>query len=246
MGAGAAGVAVPAASVEILGGLEAKLLAVKVKGPPKDPEVIFCRLNIAGLGALVKVQTILAKGLRLATGTVIVLPAKVPKLAGLPVVPELVSVHAAVVKVKLLLAASVKVTGLVMTVTELLFTAGGAAVPAAVVVMAGGAPARLVALKVNGPPARPVVIFWMATRGMAGLTILVKAQLIWALTRMKLAGIFSVLPARVPKLPPGFPDSAAFASVQLAETIEKLVAKVSVRLTAVPVALAGTGVVTAG
>ena len=62
---------------------------------------------------------IFAKGFRLAAGTVITLPASVPKFAGLPVVPELVSVQVPVDKLKLVLAASVRVTGLRMLVTEI-------------------------------------------------------------------------------------------------------------------------------
>jgi hypothetical protein len=41
----------------------------------------------------------------------------------------------------------------------LLTVADGAAIPAAVVVMVGGAPVKFVAVKLNGPPANPVVIF---------------------------------------------------------------------------------------
>ena len=161
MGVGAAGVVVPAATVVILGGLEAKLVAVNVNGPPKEPAVIFCKLSVAGLGVLVKVQTIFAKGFKLVTGTVIVLPATVPKLVGLPVVPELVSVQGRgpVATVKLLFAASVSVTGLLILLTELLFTVVGAAVPAVVVVIFAGVPAKFVAVNVNGPPGKPVVIF---------------------------------------------------------------------------------------
>ena len=81
---------------------------------------------------------------------------------------------------------------------------------------------------------------------MAGLTMLVNVQLIWALTRTKVNGMLSVFPARVPKVPAGFPDNAALLSVQLAETIVKFVAKVSVIFTVVPVALTGTGAVVAG
>lgn len=52
-------------------------------------------------------------------GIVMTLPAIEPKLAGLPDVPALVSVHVPVVRLKLLLAASVRVTGLRMLVTEI-------------------------------------------------------------------------------------------------------------------------------
>ena len=117
MAVGDAGVAVPAATVVILPGFEAMLVAVKVNGPPKEPVVIFCSASVGGLGALVKVQTILAKSFRLTAGTVMVLPASVPKLAGLPVVPELVSVQMPLDRLKLVLAVSVNVTGLATLVT---------------------------------------------------------------------------------------------------------------------------------
>lgn len=58
MVAGDAGVAVLAAVVVIAVGLEAKLVDVKVKGPPIAADVIFCNATVAGLGVLVKVQEI--------------------------------------------------------------------------------------------------------------------------------------------------------------------------------------------
>jgi len=117
MAVGDAGVAVPAEMVVILPGFEARLVAVKVNGPPKEPDVIFCSASVGGLGALEKVQTILAKSFKFVAGTVMVLPASVPKLVGLPVVPELVSVQVPVDRLKLVLAASVSVTGLATLVT---------------------------------------------------------------------------------------------------------------------------------
>lgn len=63
-------------------------------------------------------QTIFAKGFRLTAGIVMVLPASVPKLAGFPDVPALVSVHVPLDRLKFELAASVNVTGLEMLVTE--------------------------------------------------------------------------------------------------------------------------------
>ena len=156
---GAAGVAVPTATVVMFAGLEAKLTDVKVNGPPKEPEVIFCKVTVAGLGAFMKVQTIFARSFKLIAGTVMTFPAKVPKLAGLPVVPEFVSVQVPVDKVKLVFAASVNVTGLALLLTVMLIGVVGAAVAAAVVVMFGGAPVRLVAEKLKGPPGMPVVIF---------------------------------------------------------------------------------------
>ena len=107
----------PTATVVMLAGFEARFVAVKVNGPPKEPAVIFCSANVGGLGALVNVQTIFAKSFRLTAGTVMTLPANVPKLAGLPVVPELVSVQVPVDRLKLVLAVSVRVTGLALLVT---------------------------------------------------------------------------------------------------------------------------------
>lgn len=122
----------------------------------------------------------------------------------------------------------------------------GVAVAAAVVVMFDGAPARFVAVKLKGPPGNPVVIFWIATRGMAGLTILVKRQVICALARTLVAGMVRTLPASVPNVPTGFPDATAFESVQVADEMVKLVAKVSVMTTAVPLAFAAIGAVIVG
>ena len=150
---------VAAATVVMFAGFDAKFVAVNVNGPPKEPVVIFCKASVAGLGAFVKVHTIFEKSFKLRAGTLMVLPAKVPKLAGLPVVPEFVSVQAPLDSVKLALAASVKVTGLALLVTVLFIGATGAAVPAAVVVMFGGRPVKFVAVKLKGPPAKPVVIF---------------------------------------------------------------------------------------
>lgn len=230
-----------AATVVMFVGFEARLVAVNVNGPPNEPDVIFCNATVGGLGAFVKVHTIFEKSFKLVAGTVIMLPAKVPKLAGLPVVPELVSVQAPVAKVKLALAASVRVTGLALFVTVLLIGVVGAAVPAAVVVMFGGRPVRFVAVKLNGPPVIPVVIFWIATTGMAGLTVFVIVHVICALARILVAGIVSTVPAKVPKVPAGLPEATAFASEQLAAVSVKLVTTGSVIVTAVPVALAKIG-----
>ena len=159
MAVGAAGVAVAVATVVMLAGFDAMFVAVNVNGPPNDPVVIFCKATVAGLGALVKVQTIFEKSFKLTAGTVMTLPASVPKLAGLPVVPELVSVQVPVERLKLVLAASVNVTGLALLVTVLFTTVTGAAVPAVMVVIFGGTPVKFVAVKVKGPPGKPVVIF---------------------------------------------------------------------------------------
>lgn len=230
----------------MLAGFEARFVAVKLKGPPNEPDVIFCSVSVAGLGALVKVQIIFAKSFRLTAGIVIVLPAKLPKLAGFPDVAAFVSVQVPPPKLKLLLAASVKVTGLALFVTVLLISVVGAAVPAAVVVIFGGAPVKFVAVKLNGPPAKPVVIFWTPTTGMAGFTVLVIVHVICALARMLIAGMVKTVPANVPKLLAGLPEAAAFPSEQLAAVSVKLVTTGSVIVTAVPVALARIGAGTAG
>ena len=119
MAVGVAGVAVLAAVVVIFAGAEARLVAVNVNGPPNEPEVIFWRVNVGGFGALVKLQRILANGFKLAAGIVITFPASDPTVVGLPLVAALVSVQTAPVKLKLLLLASVSVTGLPMLVTEM-------------------------------------------------------------------------------------------------------------------------------
>jgi hypothetical protein len=122
----------------------------------------------------------------------------------------------------------------------------GAAVAAAVVDMLAGVPAKLVAVKLNGPPDKSDVIFWIATKGMAGLTIFVNVQTSFALVRTFTAGMVSTLPASVPNVPAGFPDATALLSMQFAPVMVKFVASVSVMVTAVPVALAAIGDGTAG
>ena len=152
--------AVATAIVVMFAGFEARFMAVNVNGPPKEPVVTFCNVSVAGLGTLVKVQTILAKDFKLVAGTVMTLPATVPKVPdGLPELLKLVSVQVPVDRLKLVLAASVNVTGLALLVTVLFTGVTGAAVPADVVVIFGGVPVKLVAVKVNGPPTKPVVIF---------------------------------------------------------------------------------------
>ena len=81
---------------------------------------------------------------------------------------------------------------------------------------------------------------------MAGLTVFVKVQVICAFARMLVAGIVSTVPAKVPKLPAGFPEATLFASVQLAAVSVKLATTGSVIVTAVPVAVAKMGAGAAG
>jgi hypothetical protein len=53
IGVGTAGAATLAAVVVILAGVDDKLVAVNVNGPPNEPEVIFCNATVGALGALV-------------------------------------------------------------------------------------------------------------------------------------------------------------------------------------------------
>ncbi len=160
MATGETGAAVLAATVEIPAGAEERFVAVKVNGPPNEPVVIFWIATVGRFAALVKVQSSLANGFRLATGIVNTLPDRVPNApAGLPEVPELVSRQEALESVKLLFAASVTVTCVTVLVTVTGAGATGAAVPAVTVVILLIVPVRLVAVKVKGPLAAPVVIF---------------------------------------------------------------------------------------
>ena len=101
------------------------------------------------------------------------------------------------------------------------------------VVIEAGLDARFVAVNANGPPAAPNVIFCTATVAtVAVLTALVIVQVILAAAKTLAAGIVSTLPESEPKLA-GFPVIAEFASVQLAAEAVKLLAGVSVIVTAV-------------
>jgi hypothetical protein len=104
---GAVGAAEPIIVVVIAAGAEAKFETEKLNGPPSPPVVIFCTATLAGFATLVIVQAICAVGNTLAAGTVKTLPARLPKLAGLPVKLEFPSVHVAEAALKLALAASV-------------------------------------------------------------------------------------------------------------------------------------------
>ena len=105
--------------------------------------------------------------------------------------------------------------------------------PAVAVVMAGGVEFKLVDVNVKGPPAAPNVIFSTATvAAVAVLKVFVKVHEICAAANTLAAGMVSTLPARLPKLP-GLPVTAELASVQVALDAVKLVATVSVTVTAV-------------
>ena len=63
---------------------------------------------------------------------------------------------------------------------------------------------------------------------------------------MLVAGTVSTAPASVPKAVPGFPEAAEFVSRHEAELILKLVASVSVMVTAVPTVVAEIGAIGVG
>lgn len=125
---------------------------------------------------LVRVQVICAAATMLAAGIVITLPAKVPKLAGFPVIAALASVQVTADAVKFVAGVSVMVTAVLKAVMLMAVGEAGVAVFVDVVVIAVGAEARFVALKVNGPPTAPEVIFCNAT--VAGLAVLVNVHAI--------------------------------------------------------------------
>lgn len=203
----------PTVAVVIAAGVVARLVTAKVNGPPMPPVVIFCTATVAGFAALVKMQLTWDPGTTLVAGIVSTLPLNVPKLPGLPVFAALLSLQVAVVGVKLPLAVSVIRTAVFEVVTVMAVGAAGVAVATAAVVMAGGTADRLVAVKLNVPAAKPVVIFWMATVGI--IAALVKVQVIWAAGKTLAAGMVSKRPLSVPKLA-GFPVTPELASVQVA------------------------------
>lgn len=125
---------------------------------------------------LVRVQVICAAATMLAAGMVITLPAKVPKLAGFPVIAALASVQVTADAVKFVAGVSVMVTAVLKAVTLMAVGAAGVGVFVTVVVIALGAEAKLVAVKVNGPPMALDVIFCNAT--VAGLAVLVNVHAI--------------------------------------------------------------------
>ena len=160
-------------------GVDARFVAANVKGPPAEPRVIFCTATVAAVAVFtvfVMVHLICAAATIFAAGMVSTLPASVPKLAGLPVTAALESVQLAAVAVKFVARVSVIVTAVLKAVTLMAVGDVGVAVLTAVVVMAGGALARLVDVNVKGPPMAPDVIFCKVTE--AGLGVLVYVQAI--------------------------------------------------------------------
>ena len=104
---GAAGAGMPAVEVVMAAGADARLATEKLNAPPGAPVVIFCMATVAVLAVLVMMQLICAAGSTFTGGTVNTLPAKPPKLAGLPVKLALASEQVAEEALKLLLLPSV-------------------------------------------------------------------------------------------------------------------------------------------
>jgi hypothetical protein len=117
MAEGAAGAAEPIVDVVMAAGVAARFDTAKLNGPPSPPVVIFCTATVAGFAMLVSVQLICAAGKTFAAGTVKTFPARLPKLAGLPVKLEFASEHVADAALKLALAASVICTCVFAVVT---------------------------------------------------------------------------------------------------------------------------------
>lgn len=212
MGVGVAGAGVAATVVVIAAGALARFVWVKLKGPPIAPVVVFLTATVGVIGVLVSTQVICAAERTFVAGMVRVEPAKVPNVAGLPVLTELASEQETPVNVKGDVA-SVTVTLVFRFETAMAVAVVGVGVAAAVVVILAGAEARLPTVKANGPPATVSVDFFTAT--VAGFAALVKVQVICAAGKTLAAGIVSSRPTRLPN-EGGLPVMAALASVQLA------------------------------
>ena len=88
---GVVGNAKSSTKVVMLGGVAFKLLWLKAKVSPKPPRVIFCIFTVVRV--LVNTQLMVAPNRTLTAGIVMVLPEKLPKLSGLPVMARLLSVQ---------------------------------------------------------------------------------------------------------------------------------------------------------
>jgi hypothetical protein len=232
MAVGRNGVAVFKAVVVMLGGADARFVAVNANGPPTAPRVIFFKAKVVGLAALVKTQVICAAGTTFAAGMVSNWPTKLPKVPVFPVTAEFASVQLALVRLNRAFAFSDICTTLFSVETLIAEGAAGVGVDAAVVVMAAGTEARLATENVKGPPGPPVVDFCSFT--VAGQAVLVRVQLICAAGMTLAAGTVSTLPAKLPKLA-GLPVKLALASVQVAAVVLKLALAASVIWICVPV-----------
>lgn len=156
------------------GGDDERFVAANVNGPPADPRVVFCMATVAAaavLIVLVRMQLIFAAASTLVAGIVMTLPESDPKLAGFPVTAALASLHVALVAVKFAAGVSVMVTAVLKAVTLIAVGTAGVGVLVAVVVIAGGADARFVAVKVNDPPIAPTVLFCSVTVAVLGVLV---------------------------------------------------------------------------
>ena len=110
----------------------------------------------------------------LVAGMVRVAPLNVPKLAGLPLTAEFESVQLAEVSVNAGFSVSVSCACVLSAVTAIAVGEAGAATPMDDVEILAGVLARLVWVKLNGPPFAPSVVLVTAT--LAGFGVLVKVQ----------------------------------------------------------------------
>ena len=150
--------------------LDQPLVPVKVK-PPTAPLLILVSVTV-GSFVLVNTQVKSAPATTLPAAMVSTLPASEPIAPAFPVTALLASVQLAAVRAKPAATVSVSVTAVPTVVTLIEAGAAGVGVPAAIVVIAAGALARLVWANVNGPPKPPVVVFCTRTIG----RVLVKVQ----------------------------------------------------------------------
>lgn len=86
----------------------------------------------------------------------------------------------------------------------------------------------------------------MATVGMAGLAMLLKVQTMRACALTLIAGMVRTLAVRLPNAVLGLPEAAKLVSTHEAVLMVKLVAAVSVIVTAVPVVDTAMGISVVG
>ena len=134
MAVGLAGAATPGDVVVMEDGVLARLVWLKLKGPPAAPSVTLRTVTVARV--LVNVQVKSTPGFMFALGIVRVFPDSVPIVPVFPVVAALASIQPALVNTKPLAGASVIETGLLRFLIFLGLFGDGVDVSALVVVIA--------------------------------------------------------------------------------------------------------------
>ena len=193
-------------------------------------------LNCGAAAALVKTQVMSAPNTTRAAAMVTAAPVPVATGVGLPVTPALASVQVTPFETQASEKLSVMLTAVETVVTLMAVGEAGVAVPAAAVVMAAGVLARLVTVKLKGPPAPPVVIFWTRT---TGILLLVKVQTMFAVAAVAAALRVSTLPASVAVPPPAMPVQVAEASVHPEGMVSVIVVAVAAVVSVSTLLLAG-------